>query len=110
MRSIKHERFDLAFFSSLFSLHELREQARTRPFLVPSGQIITSPFHLTTIELVRREVLGGTLPTGAVPVDVFVFGAGDPPAPHLTKIGGSPFRSRRKPWPTRRDGHPLGFV
>jgi hypothetical protein len=77
---------------------------------MPAGPIVTSPFHLTVVELLRREVLGATVPQGAIPVDAFVFGLGGPPAGHLTKIGGAPYRSRAKPWPSTNDGRPLGFV
>jgi hypothetical protein len=110
MDRVSHPRFDSAFFADMFSLARLRDRARELAFLTPSGPIITSPFHLTMVELVRREVLGATVPANATPVDVFVFGAGEPPAPYLIKVGGVPFRSRRKAWPTTSDGRPLGFV
>jgi hypothetical protein len=93
----------------MFPLSVLRELAEERAYLRPHGQIVTSPWHLTVAELLRREALGSEA-AGGVPVDVFVFAAGEPPAPHLTKIGGVPFRSRRKPWPTTADGRPLAFV
>ena len=105
-----HPRFDLAGFSKLFSLADLKERAREHVFLAPAGQIITSPFHLTVTELIRREALGEALPVGAEPADVFVFGAGEPAAPYLTKVGGAPFRSRHKVWPTTDSGRLLGFV
>jgi hypothetical protein len=110
MNFISHPRFDFPSFSKLFTLSELRERASERAFLMPSGPIITSPVHLNVVELLRREVLGPAVPVGAVPVDAFVFGSGEPPAPYLTKIGGAPYRSRKKTWPTTKDGRPLGFV
>jgi hypothetical protein len=110
MVHIAHPRFNLADFAPLFPLAELRERGRERAFLRPGGQIVTSPFHLAVIELLRRETLGTAVPASATPVDVFVFGAGEPPAPYLTKIGGVPFRSRRKAWPRTSDGRLLGFV
>jgi hypothetical protein len=110
MDRVSHPRFDLALFADVFSLARLRDRARKHAFLTPGGPIITSPFHLTMVELLRHEVLGATVPANATPVDVFVFGAGEPPAPYLTKVGGVPFRSRRKPWPTTSDGRTLGFV
>jgi hypothetical protein len=110
MPRFSHPRFDLDSFSEIFRLTELRDRARDDVLFAPSAQIVTSPFHLTLIEQLRREVLGTTVPVEATPVDAFVFGAGEPAAPYLTKVGGYPFRSRRKPWPTASAGRPLGFV
>jgi hypothetical protein len=128
---VQHPRFDLARFVEMFPLPRLREEAIAKAEaralakgtsqdlasitaraarLSASGGRITSPFDLAVVESLRREVLGPDVPPESVPTDVFVFALGEPPAPHLTKIGGVPFRSGSKPWPTTKDGRPRCFV
>src|SRR6266403_694498 len=56
----------------------------------PSGEIVTSPCHLATVEQLRAECLSKRcLPTA--PTDVFVFAKGEPPDRGVTKVGGLPF-------------------
>jgi hypothetical protein len=110
LNTVQHPRFDLSRFSGLFPLQELRGDRREQRVLEPRGQVVTSPYHLTVVELLRREAFKGVMPEHAIPVDVFVFGAGEPEAPYHTKFGGIPFRSRRKSWPESQNGKRLGFV
>jgi hypothetical protein len=105
-----HPRFDFARFADLFSLPNVRAMAENHVYLRPAGQFITSPYHLTVVELLRREVFGASPPSRGIPTDAFVFAAGEPPAPYLTKFGGAPFRPRSRPWPTTKDGRALAFV
>lgn len=75
-----------------------------------SGRIISSPVDLAVTEQVReRTVRSKDVGTG-VPVDIFVWAAGTPERPYLTKIGGTPHRDKEKPWPKSRDGKPMTFV
>lgn len=46
----------------------------------------------------------------SVPVDVFLFSRGDHPSPHVTKIGGTPYRPLSMSWPRDVDGVPMVFL
>ena len=69
-----------------------------------------SPIGIVTVEHYREAAaVGGELgPT--VPVDVFVFGKGEPPARHLTKVNGLPYRPAGVPWPHDCMGRPMTFL
>ena len=45
-----------------------------------------------------------------VPTDRFVFASGEPPARHLTKVNGLPYRPADRPWPLDGDGYPMTFL
>lgn len=45
-----------------------------------------------------------------VPVDQFVFGRGEPPQRHLTKVHGLPYRPKDLEWPKDDSGRPLTFL
>ena len=111
MPHVSHPRLDLPFFERIFTLDSLGAKATEHASLMPSGQIVTSPVHLTVVELLRRQVVSDpSSAPGAKQVDVFVLASGEPRAPYLTKFGGVPFRSRHKPWPRTGAGRALGFV
>lgn len=124
-----HERFDIDRWTKLFPLSKLRAEARAfvekrhaespedfdssvdkhAKLMSPSGEIVTSPFHMAVVEQLRAESLTGrSLPK--YPTDVFVFGKGEPNNPYCTKVGGVPFWPKEKKWPTSSAGVPMGFV
>jgi hypothetical protein len=75
-----------------------------------SGRAIDSPADLCCIEHVRKAV-GAEHDLGRkVPVDIFVWRAGAPNAPYLTKVGGTPHRERARAWPVDDQGNPATFV
>jgi hypothetical protein len=95
----QHELFDYLYWSRLIQDHNMRR-----------GCIVSGPGDLCSIErsreLVFREYDFGL----AVPVDLFLWKAGTPPKPYLTKCGGIPHRPKDEPWPVGRDGGQLTFV
>lgn len=46
----------------------------------------------------------------AVPVDIFVFGIGEPDNRFATKIGGLPYRPASSRWPTTLNGRPMALI
>ncbi|MEM1228720.1 MAG: DUF1963 domain-containing protein [Planctomycetota bacterium] len=95
-----HARFDIAEAKKTFG--------RLDSPLALSGEFITSPFDLFSVESLRDSLM---LRAGdGVPVDVFVFGKGEPLDPRCTKVGGKPYWPVGKPWPRDNNGTPLLFV
>lgn len=76
----------------------------------PPGTAITSPADLSQIELVRRDVATRHELGEAVPAHIFLWRTGEPTAPYLTKIGGTPHREASLPWPIDEAGKPYTFV
>lgn len=127
-----HEPVDVARWTSLFALGELREEARrfvldrraTMPYeyptaesvdnhiarIEPGGQSVASPYHLAVVEQIREETGALQRVLGSVAADVFVFGRGEPARRDVTKIGGLPYWPRSRPWPRDAAGEPLTFV
>lgn len=56
---------------------------------------LSGPFDLAILEQIWRE---NRQSVGA-DTDVFVFARSEPEFPHVTKIGGIPYRPDDKPWP-----------
>lgn len=73
-----------------------------------AGHIVASPFHLYSVETLRDEHRLRT--SAGVPVDVFVFGKGEPSKRHVTKIGGLPYWPAKRRWPSNADGKPCWFL
>jgi Domain of unknown function (DUF1963) len=73
-----------------------------------AGELITSPFDLYAVETLRDSL--GLRHGNAVPVDVFVFGKGEPNRRDCTKVGGVPYWPSDTPWPTKLDGSPFRFL
>jgi hypothetical protein len=72
------------------------------------GTEVNSPHELYAVEKARdRE---GVRYESGIPVDVFVFGFGEPKEPGLTKAGGLPYWPAQRPWPRTTDGQPLDFL
>ena len=126
-----HEKFEIERWSNLFSLEKLRAEARQFvearraempdeypneaaverhvKLMSPSGEIVTSPCHLATVEQLRAECLSKRrLPTA--PTDVFVFAKGEPPDRGVTKVGGLPFWPGDRTWPIGKSGEPMDFI
>jgi len=72
------------------------------------GDVVAGPFHLYAVETLRDA--HALRKSKAIPVDVFVFGEGEPKRRHVTKIGGLPYWPADKPWPKNRDGTPYWFM
>ncbi|MCK4874201.1 MAG: DUF1963 domain-containing protein [Phycisphaerales bacterium] len=73
-----------------------------------SGELITSPYDLYSVETLRER---HNLRIGeAFSTDVFVFGKGEPDTPSCTKVGGRPFWPSDREWPTSPDGSPCYFL
>lgn len=77
---------------------------RTHPYVV-------GPLDLVSTLRVRREVsLRGVRSVELAATDLFVLGFGEPGCQTMTKIGGLPYRSRKKAWPVDSSGHQLQFL
>ena len=72
------------------------------------GNTIGSPFHIYSIETIRKRLEFEGHPS--LPTDVFVWGEGEPEKPYLTKIGGLPYLPKDVPWPKDADGQAYIFV
>lgn len=72
------------------------------------GETIGSPFDIYSVETIRKRLKFDS--HASVPTDVFVWGEGEPPKPHLTKIGGLPYLPKDESWPSDAEGQPYVFV
>jgi hypothetical protein len=116
-----HPKVDLESWIRLFPIEAFEKKEGRRRFDTTepgdpldlwkaSGSIVTSPADLCVTELVRRRVAQKHDLGPAVPVDVFLWRAGAPDQPYLTKLGGLPHREAAKPWPGLADNKPFTFV
>lgn len=71
---------------------------------------LDSPLAIVAIEHFRRLARLLHDPGPFVPVDKFVFAKGEPPARHMTKVNGLPYRPADRPWPYDTDRNPLAFL
>lgn len=73
-----------------------------------SGEIITSPFDLYSVERLRdlHNLRKGT----RSPTDIFVFGQGTPKNRGVTKISGLPYWPKARAWPNDQDGNFMQFL
>lgn len=78
--------------------------------LLPGLECVTGPYNLARLEFSRRRLLEQTNLGAAVPTDLFVFHRGEAPRREVTKIGGLPYWSRRRPWPLAGPGWPMTFI
>jgi hypothetical protein len=116
-----HPVFDFLKWSEDFTLDPV-DEAEAEELPVPSGPDdiwnfalpvdpeVHNPVELCYFELLRRQALLRYDLGRSVAVDVFVWRAGPPERPYLTKIGGVPHRPASWPWPVAGDGTPLTFV
>ncbi len=128
-----HEKVDIEYWKSMFSLAEMRKRARDfvmqnqidKPSLYssqkavekhiqlasPGADMITGPDGIAILELLRDEVLEGMNieHIGTTPVDVFIFSLGEPERRDITKVGGLPYWPREAQWPNSTDGKPMTF-
>ncbi len=75
------------------------------------GIFTGSPISLVGVDYYRHLAQAKGLELGpSVPVDQFIFGRGEPPERHLTKVHGLPYRPRDLAWPTDEFGNPLTFL
>lgn len=72
--------------------------------------MIVGPYVIAAQEQLRAERLAESQPVNQVPVDLFVFGKGEPPRRDQTKVGGLPYWPARRSWPRSESGAPLAFV
>jgi Domain of unknown function (DUF1963) len=95
-----HPEFDLAAARRVFA-----ESGSRQPL---SGEFITSPFDVFSVEELRDV---HRLRTGEVfPTDLFVFGKGQPSRRDATKVGGIPYWPADRPWPTIDEEEPYLFL
>lgn len=99
-----HARLDLAHWLQECPLSKLR---------VPGRRLIVAqldgPKDIAVIEQLRAES-DISLRGKPVPTDVCIWSMGEPVNPAATKIGGTPYRPTSAPWPTAKDGSPMGLL
>lgn len=101
-----HPTLDLAHWSSLI-LPDLQYGIENFEGLLFSE----SPYSIVIIERYRRLAADAGCRMGpSRPVDRLVFGEGESPERHLTKVNGLPYRPKTKPWPVDNDGRQLTFL
>lgn len=106
-----HEPFEIEGWMSTFNLDRLGEEARGLPSsMQPEAGLISGPYDIAVLEQQRAEAFAHSLGVTHVPTDVFIWGIGDSIRREVTKIGGLPYREKRKPWPKGASGLPLTFV
>ncbi|HZW09892.1 MAG TPA: hypothetical protein VFF69_08305 [Phycisphaerales bacterium] len=76
----------------------------------PRGEYIDGPGSMAITELARREAGEAERLGRAVPVDMLVWGRGEPANRAATKIGGLPYRPADAPWPRGQGGRPSVFM
>ena len=105
-----HNEFDLELWQSRFPLSKLIEEDKFDRWRNSRADFVTAPGELA-LELAIRDATQderGPFPT--LPTDVFVFGAGEPEVPYLTKVGGRPYLAADKPWARTSKGEMMSFV
>jgi hypothetical protein len=86
-------------------------QGRFNPdTLRPAYACCDSPISVVATDYFRTIAGCESLAATKASVDKFVLASGQPPEPHLTKIGGLPYRPKDAPWPRDRDDRPLAFL
>lgn len=115
-----HERFDLGYWLSEFTLDKLVEQynilQRSRGVPVdsdwlPDVSVISSPAHMAIAEQLREKIHDSGQDLGpSSPVDIFLWRICRMSKGPVTRIGGRPFRNPNNPWPTSTSGNPLPFL
>ena len=101
-----HKEFDLEHWKNLFPLSSFAESDYLYPL---DGRFITGPVDLIGTLLGREMQKIPEEFNDTVPCDIFVFGLRQPHRPFLTQIGGIPYRSADKEWPTYK-GKPMVFA
>ncbi len=74
-----------------------------------SGEIVTGPWQLINDELLRREMRDQYDWGPETPVDVFVMAADEPQDRFTTRVGGTPYWPKSRPWPRDDAGNLLLF-
>lgn len=127
-----HERFDLTRWTAEFPLARARAEARAfvedcarrdpgaytsaaakeehAQLMSPHGDIIVGPASMAYAEQLRAEAGPPETFGPGVPVDVMVWGLGEPGHPAATKVGGVPYRPVSEPWPKGRGGRDSTFI
>ena len=95
-----HDELDFLALQRLYGPIALEEKLE--------GEIITSPYHLYSVETLRTN--HRLRVTDGIPTDVFVFAKGESPKRHVTKVGGLPYWPADQPWPSTSDGLPMRFM
>jgi hypothetical protein len=93
-----HPEFDLAAAKKTYA--KVKEEL--------SGEQITSPYDLYSVERLRDE--HGLRKGMAFATDVFVFGMGAPKDRRITKISGLPYWPKARTWPKADGGSPYQFL
>ncbi|MBE9102547.1 DUF1963 domain-containing protein [Vacuolonema iberomarrocanum] len=105
-----HQVFDLDYWNQVFPIDRFQklfpDYRYKDDFIRPWG--ITSPFHLVMHEHWKHQQLMQTQ-EATTPIDIFVWGYGEPDKREVTKIGGLPYYPSSRPWPRTENNKPFEF-
>jgi len=102
---MQHEELAIAEWIARFPLARARAQPREI-----EAEFITGPRSIALLEQLRAEAFGPESIGDRVPIDVFIWSRTAPGRRDRTQIGGTPYRSRSKPWPLDATGQPRQFL
>jgi uncharacterized protein DUF1963 len=102
-----HERLDIAYWKSFFSLRHLRQAAEGE---TPEACIISGPYDIAVLEQLREASYAHLPGIERVPTDIFVWSRGESDQRAVTKIGGLPYRVTERPWPVAPSGAAMTFA
>ncbi len=88
--------------------YNLAEEVYSQVEQYLSGELITSPFDLYSVETLRKR--HGISIGEAIDSDVFVFSKGPAPDRRMTRVSGLPFYPNDKEWPCDENGIPFLFL
>src|SRR6516225_5709710 len=102
---MQHEELSIADWIAHFPLAAARAQGRDI-----EAEFITGPRSIALLEQLRAELFSPKSIGDRVPTDIFIWSLTDPGRRDRTQIGGTPYRSRSKPWPLDATGQPRQFL
>ncbi|MBE9102546.1 DUF1963 domain-containing protein [Vacuolonema iberomarrocanum] len=111
-----HQVFDLDYWSQVFPVDRFKDLFPDYPYVNTPPYVneiaidweIVSPFHLVMNEHWKhQQSIHRQGPS--VPIDIFVWGYGEPDKREVTKMGGLPYFPAARPWPQSDSNKPLEF-
>ena len=101
-----HTKFDAAYWQQ-----ESLQRGKSSGKELKTEWLSFLPTRVLLVERSRKLAIANGAGLGpSLPTDLCLFGRGEPPQRHLTKVNGLPYRPRTRPWPRDESGEPLTFL